>query len=206
MKILDAGCGTGLLTKKMEAFGDVLGIDISPEALKFTKVRKVKTRKASVDNLPFPDNSFEVIISADVLYHQMVNDQKALEEFLRVLKPEGILILKLPTYNWLRRKYDFFIHTKKRYTAASLKQQLQMACFETLKITYLASFLFLPALLKLFIEKKLSSGGYESDVKMPPALLNNFLILLFKIENFLLHFINLPFGLSVLAVAQKKAG
>ena len=69
-KILDAGCGTGLLMKKIGKIGRVWGVDISPEAIKFTKRRGIKnTIISSVEKLPFQDNVFDIVVSVDVLYH-----------------------------------------------------------------------------------------------------------------------------------------
>ena len=51
--ILDAGCGTGLLAKKLQLFGSVTGVDISPEAIKYAKKRGVNARLASIAKLPF---------------------------------------------------------------------------------------------------------------------------------------------------------
>src|SRR6185369_13695546 len=81
LNILDAGCGTGRLAELMKNVGEVTGIDMSDEALKFAKERGIKVKKASVMKLPFKDNSFDVITSIDVLYHKAVTDDtKALKE------------------------------------------------------------------------------------------------------------------------------
>src|SRR3989344_4672699 len=89
--ILDAGCGTGLLIKKLSTFGEVWGIDTSSEALKLAKKNNItKIKKASVEKIPFKDNYFDAIVSIDVLYHREVkSDIAALIEFKRVLKPGG---------------------------------------------------------------------------------------------------------------------
>ena len=121
IRILDAGCGTGLLAKKLEKFGVVTGIDISPEAILYAKKRGIRAIKASVTKLPFKDETFDLVVSIDVLYHQNVeNDLNALGEFKRVLKPNGILIVKVPAYNWLRGSHDIVVHTKHRYTLEEL--------------------------------------------------------------------------------------
>ncbi|MBI4091874.1 MAG: class I SAM-dependent methyltransferase, partial [Candidatus Levybacteria bacterium] len=49
LKILDAGCGTGLLAKKLGKFGDVAGVDISPQALFYAKKRGIRVKQASVN-------------------------------------------------------------------------------------------------------------------------------------------------------------
>src|SRR5687768_16790056 len=88
LKILDAGCGTGLLAKKLEKLGNVEGIDYSTEAVRFAKKRGVIVKQGLVDKLPYNKNTFDVVVCVDVINHSWVkNEQKALEEMNRVLKP-----------------------------------------------------------------------------------------------------------------------
>lgn len=205
IKILDAGCGTGFLAKKLEKLGDVVGVDVDPYAIKFAKAKKLKVYESSVENLPFEDNLFDIITSIDVLYHQNVNEEKALQEFYRVLKPRGLLILKLPAFNFLKGKHDLYVQTKRRYTKRSISCLLKKEGFQEIRSTYLASFLFLPALLKRSIERwsGLDNLQAESDVKKLPKIINSLLIFLFYIENLLLKYINLPIGLSIFSISKK---
>lgn len=205
LRILDAGCGTGLLAQKMQTFGKVIGVDISREALKFTKQRHVTAIQASVTDLPFPANSFDLVVSIDVLYHQSVeNTQKAVDEFYRVLKPTGILILKVPAYDWLRGNHDITVHTKHRFTTQEIKIKIKKAGFAPIKITYLASFLLPIALIKRMLERITASNIIHSDVSQPNFLVNKLLVTLFAIELQVLKIINLPFGLSILSISVKK--
>jgi len=154
--ILDAGCGTGFLTGKLQEFGKIWGVDININALKYAKQRGVMIQKASVESLPFSDNFFDLIISIDVLYHKRVDEKGALGEFFRVLKPGGKLLLKLPAFQLLRGSHDIVAHTKRRYTKTALSKILTEFGFNEIRLTYLASFLFLPALFKRPIERWLS--------------------------------------------------
>lgn len=206
LKILDAGCGTGLLMKKLEKYGDVFGVDISPEAIKYTKKRRIKnTSLASIEKLPFKDNNFDIIISVDVLYHQRVgNDIKALKEFNRVLKPGGILIVKVPAFNWLRGHHDIVVETRHRYTKKELGEKLKASGFEIMKLSYANMTVFPIALLKRITER--FQKNPSTDVEKVSSYLNKTLIKIMGVEDKLMAFYGLPFGLSVLAVAQKLDG
>ncbi len=202
--ILDAGCGTGSLMKKLKRFGNIWGIDTSSEALKLAKKNGLKKiLKASVEKIPFKDNTFNAVISIDVLYHKGVSsDRKALKEFNRVLKPGGILIVKNPAHDWLRGSHDIVIHTKRRYSKGEFKDKLDGAGFEILKLSYINIFFFPWAFFKRLTENILRSKP-SSDVKYLPGRINKLLINIYNIEIKLLTKSVIPFGLSLFAIARK---
>src|SRR3990167_6198698 len=175
--ILDAGCGTGLLMKKLSNFGEIWGIDTSNEALKLAKKNGVtKIKKASVEKIPFKDNRFDAIVSIDVLYHREVkSDIAALIEFKRVLKPGGILIVKNPAHNWLRGNHDIVIHTKKRYSKSEFREKLKRTGFQILKLSYINIFFFPLAIAKRLAES-LFKAKPSSDVKNIHPQINKILI------------------------------
>jgi ubiquinone/menaquinone biosynthesis C-methylase UbiE len=201
-KILDAGCGTGLLAKKLKMYGQVVGVDISPEALKYAKKRGIKVIKGSVDNLPFTNNSFDVITCMDVIYHKQVNDKNALHEFFRVLSPGGILILRVPANNWLKLKHDRHVHSRQRYSKKEINRKIQDAGFTIKKLSYINSPLLPFAILNHFKEKVLRESDSSSIGELPKPI-NKFITYILLMElNFLAKF-NIPFGLGVIVVAQK---
>src|SRR5947208_15089552 len=70
-QILDAGCGTGGMMswlKRYSGEGDVVGIDLTSEALSFSQKQGHRSlAQASVTSLPFRDSSFDLVTSFDVL-------------------------------------------------------------------------------------------------------------------------------------------
>jgi len=95
-KLLDAGCGIGVFTRFYARKGfDVHAIDIAPRAVAMTQMSlelydlRAQVQAASVEELPFPESSFDYVISNGVIHHTP-NTEKAVEEFYRVLKPGGI--------------------------------------------------------------------------------------------------------------------
>src|SRR5688500_10747084 len=100
LKVLDAGCGTGGNSAHLRAYGDVTGIDFSAHALALARERPgLRLARASVESLPFPDASFDLVLSNDVLCHLGVaSDARAVAELARVLRPGGVLYLQLPAY------------------------------------------------------------------------------------------------------------
>jgi SAM-dependent methyltransferase len=95
-RILDAGCGVGVFTRFYARKGfDVHAVDITPRAVTITQKSlelyrlRAKVQVASVEELPFPDNYFDCVVSNGVIHHTP-NTEKAVEEFYRVLKSGGL--------------------------------------------------------------------------------------------------------------------
>jgi len=106
--ILDVGCGGGRTVNKLAAIatqGKVYGVDYSEESVAFTKRTnarwieddRVEIRQASVSQLPFPDNTFDVITAVETHYF-WPNLPADLHEVLRVLKAGGTFVLIAEVY------------------------------------------------------------------------------------------------------------
>jgi len=96
--ILEVGCGTGLLTKRLiESFPEakIIATDIAQGMVEFAKKTlapsppNIEFIEAEGEGLPFEDNTFDLVISSSAL--QWMDCRKALAEFKRVLKPGGTL-------------------------------------------------------------------------------------------------------------------
>ncbi len=205
IKILDAGCGTGGLLQKLKNYGEVHGIDISAEGIKLAKKRGLRNLKvATVTKLPYKKNTFDIVVCIDVLYHQEVSDDiLALREFERVLKPSGLLILKVPAYNWLRGKHDAIAHTKHRFTKSEITTKLKKSKLKIVKVTYANTFIFPLVLAKRLIDN-FSHKKAQSDVAQVNPLINTFFIFLSSVEDVFIKWFNLPFGLTIFSVASKS--
>ena len=204
LKILDAGCGTGGLAKKLKKFGEVVGVDISSDALKFAKKRGVNTKKASVTKLPLKTNTFDVVTSVDVIYHKAVKDDiRALKEIYRVLKPGGILILRVPANKWLKLAHDRHVHTRERYDKKELRNKLIKVGFRIEKLSFVNSLLLPVAATQQIWENIFQSESTSSAIGPLPNLINKTLTHLLSIERDILLKINLPFGIGLVAVCRK---
>ena len=88
--ILDVGCGTGFILSIANGyFNNLAGVDISSEMLKQVAIPGVDLRVAQVENLPFPDDRFNVITLHGVLHH-LFELKVPFGEIYRCLKPGGI--------------------------------------------------------------------------------------------------------------------
>ena len=93
--VLDVGCGPGWLTVQYAAGGaDVTSVDLTDAAVELTRKQlghhalKAKVRQANAEELPFGDESFDLVVSSGVLHHTP-DTQKAFRECFRVLRRGG---------------------------------------------------------------------------------------------------------------------
>lgn len=102
-KILDVGCGTGILLEELVKFGDlIVGIDFSNRMLEKAKerVEDVFLVAADADSLPFADNTFDAVISLTLLQN-MPNPKETVFEMTRVTEKGGRVIVTA-----LEKKYS----------------------------------------------------------------------------------------------------
>ncbi len=204
-RILDAGCGTGGTLKALEGLTDLYGCDVSLEALAFCRQRNLKQLAAAdVLALPYASASFHAVISCDVLEH-LPDDRAGLREMLRVLQPGGFLFVTVPAHRFLWSEHDEALGHRRRYRATELRQKLQEAGANVLKLSAVVMFAFPPILLFRLGQRfrpKLPDEP-RTDLRILKPWLNNLLIKSLKLENWLLQYLNLPLGTSYVAVAQK---
>lgn len=102
-RVLEAGCGTGLLLERVDRIAaQSVGVDLSRGMLERARQRGLTVVQGSVTALPFADASFDTVYSMKVLAH-VPDIDTALREMTRVTKPGGHLVLEF--YNRLSLRY-----------------------------------------------------------------------------------------------------
>lgn len=212
--ILDAGSGTGGLVSFLNSHGyeQVDGFDLSPYAVAHANATYgLQTRVCSileVDAALTPRPLYDVIVSNDVLcLLQPGEDAAALEKLLALLRPGGILVMNLPALRAGRGTHDVAVGITKRYSKRSIRR-LAEGRARVRNLLYWPFFLS-PVIfgvrwlqrMQLRFNKDLQ---VVSDVKNPPAALNQFFYGLTTLENRLLP--AKPWGSSLLAVLEKDKG
>jgi SAM-dependent methyltransferase len=152
--------------------------------------------------LPFPDDAFDLVTTLDVIEH-IDDDVAALAELRRVLRPGGRLLVAVPAFMFLWGKQDEVSHHRRRYTARTLRRALAQAGFGVDRTSYFNTILFLPvAAVRLGRRLVRRPGARQSDFDLGPASLNRLLGAVFGVEASLVARRDLPFGVSVLALAR----
>ena len=203
---LDVGCGTGGMLQDLTGHGTWVGVDATPLALALCQKRGlVRLAQGSALALPFRGESFDACLCLDVLYHRAVeSDAGALAECYRVLRPGGRLVVTDSALAWLRSSHDDAVHGARRYTRAELLARIRAAGFTPLFASYAYCLLF-PALAAFRLARRVSGRGElrGSDVFALPAAITAALLAVQAVERWLLRWVSLPFGSSVVCVARK---
>lgn len=204
-KILDIGCGTGKLLEELQDRGQVWGVDQSQTAVSFCRQRGL----THVYHDTFPqlkkiNGRFDLITCLDVLEH-IQDDSEAINTLLRHLKSGGRIVLTVPAYPALFSYWDKILGHKRRYTKASLLKLFETNDLKIIKLSFAYSFLLPPVILFRLVRQRLfKNKKAQSDFIELPQFLHTFLYSLASIEQGLINYVSIPFGLSILLVAEKQ--
>jgi len=209
-RILDAGCGTGGMLAYLQQNGyfNISGFDFSPDAIEFSgKHAGVKVQLLDIlhSDKVYDANSFDVIISNDILCLLKNNDDKtAFNKLISILRPGGVLLINLPAGKWFAGTHDIAVGITKRYS----KKQLIKLVGHTVEIRQMLYWPFLLSPLIVFVRvfQKIrlmldKDMQVLSDVKMPASFLNKLFYKITSWENNVI--ISKPWGSSIFIVMQK---
>ena len=188
----------------MQRYGEVCGGDISPVALEFARRHfNGQLDEFSIpDKVPYEDASFDLIVALDVLEH-IEDDSGALQSVFRLLKPGGVLLLSVPALMILWSQHDTDHHHFRRYHRQPLRSLLVNAGFDVVRLSYMNS-LNLPAIAAarwLWPNGPGNGRNLEAGTTKPMKLFEY----VYTFEKYLLPFISLPLGSSLLGIARKPA-
>jgi SAM-dependent methyltransferase len=210
LRIADVGSGLGANIPMLLRYGDVTALEPSAEA-----VAKVAEKWAATGrvralrwNSPAPvDDRFDLVLLADVLEH--IRDDVAAVEWIRHhLKPGGYAILTVPAHPHLWTEMDDVVHHYRRYRAGDLRRLLAPKLIVR-RLTFYNLILYPVKLLFVAFAKGrriLRPGSPKRSFnEKPPRMINRIFASILSIEARLIGRLSLPFGVSMVVVAQKAA-
>jgi len=209
-KLLDAGCGTGGMLhalRETRPEWQITGLDFSPVAVDYCHERGfADVIRGSVDEMPFPNARFDVVVSLDVLYPRQVSQDRAVSETARVLKPGGLLILHLPAFDVLRGRHDVAVNGTRRYTVKRIRELLGPTRFKLETAFYWNAWLFFPLLTWRLLTRSLRpppESETKSDLSTLPPRINALLSAIGRLDFMVCRLLHLPFGTSVYSVGRR---
>lgn len=204
--ILDVGCGCGANLSFLSSYGNVSGVDTSEQSLAYCKQKfDYHVEYAHLpDGLDVKFSNLNLITAFDVIEH-IEDDMAAIKTLHQRLSVNGMLICTVPAYMWMWSEHDEINHHKRRYTKLELKKKLEAVGFTVRYSSYFNTILFpfaaIPRLLKKILPKKTSP---KSDFAIYGETINRILTSVFSSEHKLMNHLSLPFGVSILIVAEKN--
>ncbi len=207
--ILEIGSGTGANLGLLADFGNVVALEMSAEAIALATQRcdgasrHVAMRQGRCpEDLTELSERFDLICMFDVLEH-IEQEKESLAKLALLLKPNGHLLVTVPAYQWMWGPHDVHLHHKRRYTKQSLSAGCTTAGLSITRLSHFNTLLFPLAVLGRMVEKY--TGKKTSATNTPAAPINALLTYIFALERHLLARAPLPFGLSLLLLAEPRA-
>jgi len=208
-RVLDIGCGTGLILQGISGKSYAIGVDFSPKALSFCEKRNLKNLvRGDVRDLPIAESSVDLVLALDLLEH-IEDDERLMNEIRRILKPGGFLLATVPAHQYLWSEHDEALHHYRRYSKTDFLRLVKNRGFSLIKYSYVISLTFLPILVfrlgqKFYRFFKPSKDKPKTHIIILPEGFNSLLIQILEMEGTLLKRLNFPFGVSLLCIAQKE--
>jgi SAM-dependent methyltransferase len=195
-------------------YGRVQGIEVDARPVAMAQARGYDVRQGdAARGIPFPGASFDLVTVLDVIEH-VDEDEAILREAQRVLRAQGTLAVTTPAFQWLWSHNDVLNGHKRRYTARQLRERVERAGFRVRRLSF-GFFLVFPLSAPLIVvrnflgqKQELESHHFDADayqVEMEPVApwLNALLRAVGRVEAALIARVDLPFGTSLICVAEK---
>lgn len=204
-RLLDVGCGTGGMFPLLAEFGEIDGAEASPDALARAR-RKFPDRRIESCDLPskLPEGTWDVVTAFDVIEHldQPIDSLRSMRQRLPF---DGQVVVTVPAFQFLWSHHDVVNHHRRRYSRMELVSQLSSAGLRVTFCSYFNTLLFPAVAAARLVEKVLPAGlikRNDSDLEETSAPINRVLTSLFGSERLAVGRTQLPFGVSLIAVAQ----
>jgi SAM-dependent methyltransferase len=208
--IWDVGAGSGAMTRRLGRKGiEVVSVEPLPEGAREIAHMGAEVFCGTLGDLSLPSGSLPAVGLFDVLEH-IQDPSDILGEIGRVLAPGGKLVVTVPAYQWLWSAEDEALGHYRRYTAKTLSTVLRRSHFSVESVRYyFASLVPAAALLRTlpyrFGRRRAPDAvlARNSARLNPGAGLNRVAGRVLAVEATISGSVPLPFGLSVIAVAQR---
>jgi glycosyltransferase involved in cell wall biosynthesis len=199
-RVLETGSGIGNITKFLLDRDLIIATDVEPKYLTLLKNTFGKYKKFMIEQLDisgtevkrYQSYHIDSVICFNVLEH-IEQDEKPLKKIFELLEPGGRLLLLVPSHPWLYGSLDEHLGHQRRYGKKELRNKLETAGFKVIFLTHFNRI----GILGWFLDSRILRRK-----RLPPFQLRiyNLFVPLFKLEKFF----PLPFGTSLLAVAEKS--
>lgn len=204
-RLLDAGCGWGVTLRRLESEGwSATGLDISRGALsKLDDGSRHLIHADLVDQPPSTVELFDVVLALDVVEH-VDDDQRVVENLLRLLKRDGLLIVSVPAGPRLFSHFDRIQGHRRRYRKRQFRSLLAHPDSDIRMLRYWG-FLTYPLVAMQRLLPTREDKSYAEYLSVPGGPAKRLLSALYSREVALTLRSSVPIGTSLFAVVQTRS-
>lgn len=201
--VLDVGCGSGGNLTLLAQWGYVVGLEPWRPVLQMAPC-VAGLVEGIAETLPFQDEAFGLVAMLGVVEH-VADDVGALREARRVCRTGGTILLLTSAFMFLWSQHDEANRHVRRYTAAELRRKAESAGLRVRHLSYQNMFLFpVAALVRLAQRLQPPRSNPRVDMFPVPEPFNTALACLLAFEGWLMQWIALPVGVSLVAVLERR--
>ncbi len=207
--ILDVGCGTGYFIESLRDRYSAWGVDPSPISVRMCRERGLDgvVQGTAYDLSALDERRFDAVYFLDVIEH-LDDDARALREALRVLRPDGLVVITVPAFMFLWSEHDVVNQHRRRYRRPQLEALMRGVGLVIERLTYFNFYLFGLASADR-MANRLLRRRVSAELAVPHPLVNRMMGGAFRSERHRVADASkrpFPFGLSLLAVGRKAGG
>jgi SAM-dependent methyltransferase len=202
-QMVEVGCGPGGNLEMLSGFGRVCAVEPDAESRAYAAEQTgLDVRTGFLpDGLPDFGQMFDLAVALDVIEH-VDDDHGALAAMAGLVRPGGFLLATVPANTWMWSAHDEAHHHKRRYGRANFCRAMENSGLEIRRATYFNSLLF-PLIAAVRLTKKAIGRNDGDEDALPSPVINSALKGLFRCERSLLKAFDLPFGVSIMVIAQR---
>ncbi len=206
LKILEVGCGPGLLLPKLKQLGKIEGIEPAESSFEYDEDISAKVHRISFpyESNKLPSEHYDIILLLDTLEH-IQDDEIALLEVNRLLKKGGFAVITVPAFMSLWGPHDLVNHHFRRYTLPEITKLISKAKLTKIWGAYFFGWCYIPVWIVRRIRRISRKNNPDHDFKIPSSWLNAFLIFISCLDFRIAQKSGLPFGTSLIAAAKKDS-
>jgi len=201
LRILDVGCGDGLLFDRLAEFGDVEGVEPDERLVNPKGRHQLRIRIAPFDANFRTSQCYSLILMLDVLEH-LDNPREALCHAHSLLTPSGALLITVPAFQVLWTNHDVINHHRVRYRRGTIRPLIKQAGFAILEERYWYQWTC-PVKLAIRLIESMSRRP-PAVARVPPIWINRTSYWISRMEQQTLGAIGIPFGSSLMVYCGNK--
>ncbi len=208
--LIDLGCGGGAMTAELAhqlPDRQIYGLDLHPAAIQQTAATRTgNSIQADINRVPLADGSVALLLALDSLDQAGVDPAQSLGECRRVLKRNGLLIVRVSVHAWLEGPHDVAFNTGRRQRKSDLIALLQAQGLRPMRSTYANALLMPPVAGIRLLQRHGLLPMFEMMVgqtMVRQTTLDKLMAGVLTAEARWLRRRNLPLGLSLYVLARK---